>query len=321
VTGASGYIGAALLPRLRADGYITRAVSRTHNMVAGADETAVADLRDANAWQAVLAGAAGLFHLSSRTDLRAAEANPAADENINVAPVRALIDALKASGRRAFPVVFASTVTIFGDRPPLPCDETAADRPLSVYDRHKLACEALLRQEAHQGMVSACTLRLANVYGRAKSVPGTASTNNNRGILNAMMARAVRGEALTLYGTGEYIRDFIHIDDVVAAFAAAFAASQARGGTAYVVASGKGHTLAEAFSLVAQEAEALTGVVPQVRHVPEPSDLHQSERRNFVGNSRLFGSRTGWKPAIDLAAGVRRCLKELTLAPIAASAS
>jgi nucleoside-diphosphate-sugar epimerase len=321
VTGASGYIGSALLARLRADGYATRAVSRAHAAYPGSDESVVADLRRPNAWRNILTGVAGVVHLSSRTDLRAVEADAASDEDINVVPVRALIDALETPGSRPLPIVFASTATIFGDRPPLPCDETAPDRPLSVYDRHKLTCEVLLKEATANGLAAACTLRLANVYGWAEAVPGTMSTNSNRGIINAMMARAMRGEAVTVYGTGEYVRDFVHIDDVVAAFAAALATGQVRDGGSYVIATGQGHTLTETFSLVVREAKALTGTTVDIRNVPEPADLHQSERRNFIGNSRLFGSRTGWKPAIDLEAGVRRCMKELALRSLAASNS
>jgi UDP-glucose 4-epimerase len=318
VTGASGYIGAALVPRLRAGGYDTRVVLHADKARVASNESVVADLRRPDDWQEVLAGAAGVVHLASRTDLRTAEADIAADEEINVQPVRALIDALKALGAR-LPVVFASTVTVFGDNPPQPCNETAPDNPLSVYDRHKLACELLLKDATAGGVLSACTLRLANVYGRAKDVPGTSSTNSNRGILNAMMARAARGEGLTVYGAGEYIRDFVHINDVVTAFSAALANPRVQDGASYIIASGEGNSLKDAFALVAREAKALTGVAVDVRHVAEPADLHQSERRNFIGSSRLFESKTGWKHEIDLESGVRHCLRELSTPLLTAS--
>ena len=53
-----------------------------------------------------------------------------------------------------------------------------------------------------------------------------------------------------------------------------------------MIASGQGHALAEVFDLVAQEALLQTGRRIEIRHVPEPADLHPIERRNFVGNSR-----------------------------------
>ncbi len=52
-----------------------------------------ADLRDPQAWSRLLNGADAVVHLSSRTDLRAAEADPVGDEDINIEPVRALVQA------------------------------------------------------------------------------------------------------------------------------------------------------------------------------------------------------------------------------------
>ena len=317
VTGAQGYIGSALVPKLSADGYSVRCVSRSlvPGQPQGSNKNVDTDLRRSEDWAGVLGDAAGVIHLASRTALRAAEADEAGDDEINVGPVRALVSALQVRprGEARIPVVFASTATIFGDGPELPCDEKMPDRPLSVYDRHKLKCEGILKQATQDGYLAACSLRLANVYGRASATSSLAgSINNNRGILNNMMARAIRGEALTVYGAGNYIRDFIHLDDVVRAFAAALANTQVCDGTSYVIATGKGHSLTSAFSMVAGEAARITRKRVDVRHVPEPADLHQSERRNFIGNPDLFASRTGWAPEIDLATGIRRFLNGLT---------
>jgi nucleoside-diphosphate-sugar epimerase len=260
-----------------------------------------ADLRDPQDWARALSGAEAVIHLSSRTDLRAAETNSQEDHELNVEPVRALIHAAKKLSR-PLPVVFASTVTILGPSPPLPANEQAPDQPRSVYDRHKLECEAMLRDATRQGLLRACSLRLANVYGYGS---GVVSTNSNRGILNEIMRRAGRGENLTLYGKGHYLRDFVFIDDVVDAFCRALDSDQVLGGNHYVIASGRGHTLAEAFQLVAKETADRTGRAVNIRHVPEPADLHPIERRNFVGDSRLFQSLTGWQPRVELRSGIR----------------
>ena len=250
-------------------------------------------------------GAAAIVHLSARTDLRAAEADPEGDEALNVAPVRALV---RAAAKADAPpkIVFASTVTIFGPQHANPADEHTPDRPCSVYDRHKVACETILREATAAGTLHACTLRLANVYGL-----GGSSVNSNRGILNVMMRRALAGEALTLYGEGAYVRDFIHLDDVVEAFAvAADAGPDVCDGSHYVIATGQGHSLAEAYRLIADTAYAATGRRVEIKHVPEPADLHPIERRNFVGNSSLYRQRTGWRPRISLPEGIGRFFVE-----------
>jgi nucleoside-diphosphate-sugar epimerase len=236
--------------------------------------------------------------LSSRTDLHAAEANPVDDEDINVRPVRTLVEAARESGKPPT-IVFASAVTIAGANPQIPVDESARDDPCSIYDRHKLACETILREATARGIVRTCSLRLSNVYGY-----GGASINANRGILNVMMQRAFAGEPLTLYGTGAYIRDFIHIDDVVDAFRRAIATPDICDGSHYVIASGRGHSLAETYGMIAEIAmEQLQRRIEIVR-VPEPAGVHPIERRDFIGDSHVFRTRTGWRPRFELRMGI-----------------
>jgi UDP-glucose 4-epimerase len=316
ITGAQGYIGTALAKRLLRDGCSLRLVSRaprTSRLDTSPDariDYVAADLRDRGAWSRLLDGADAVVHLSSRTDLRAAEADPQGDDDINITPIRALV-AAASDATRANPlsVVFASTVTIVGAHPTLPVDETAPDAPCSVYDRHKLICETTLREATERGALRACTLRLSNVYGY-----GQLSINANRGILNVMINRALAGEALTIYGEGAYTRDFTHLEDVVEAFRLAAEQPALCDGRHYVITTGQGAALMEAYALVTEAALEFTGRRVEIRSVPEPADLHPIERRNFVGNSHLFAERAGWQPRYDLKRGIedyfRRAISE-----------
>ena len=226
ITGASGYIGTALAQRLRNAACDINLVGRRpidapqpSNGVARIQNTC-ADLTQSGAWDAILGDADVVFHLSAQTNLYFAEEHLQQDAQANVEPVRQLIEAARRLKTCRLKVVLASTATIVGNDHENPVDETFADNPISVYDRHKRTCERLLGDAAADGSLHACCLRLSNVYGH-----GAVSRNANRSILNTMMKRAAKGEALTLYGKGEYQRDFIHIDDVVEAFCSAAASS------------------------------------------------------------------------------------------------
>lgn len=316
ITGARGYIGSALVRRLAGEGCPLRLVSRSIVAPTGATNAAIdyiqADLRNTASWSAMIADAKAIVHLSSRTDLRAAEADPDGDYDLNVEPVRALVRAAERC-QTAVPVVFASTVTIVGDRHENPVDERTPDQPCSVYDEHKLECETILHQATRRGVLRACSLRLSNIYGY-----GISSVNSNRGILNIMMKRAIGGEPLTAFGDAAYLRDFTHVDDVVDAFCRAIATPSAQDGSHYVIATGRPHSVADAFALVAAEALSQTGRRVEIRHVPEPADLHPIERRNFVGNARLFSGLTGWQPRHDLVSGIRDYFDRALASPVVA---
>jgi nucleoside-diphosphate-sugar epimerase len=306
ITGARGYIGTALAERLSGEGHRLRLVSRASWEPVAIPpkkqvEYVAADLRSADVWLSLITEVDAVVHLSWRTDLHAAEANPREDRELNVEPVRALVRAAR-DLRRALPVIFASTVTIVGPTPQIPVGDTTADQPCSVYDRHKLDCETMLLEATLEGVLRACTLRLSNVYGYGS---GVASINANRGILNAAMRRAAQGGALTLYGNGEYVRDFTFVGDVVDAVCRALGSTQALNGGHYVIARGRRYTLAQAFQLVAQEALRCVGRTVELRSVPEPPNLHPIERRNFVGDSTGFQKLTGWRPRVDLPSGIR----------------
>ena len=286
------------------EGYVLRLVSRSARTAAASASTLATreyravDLRDPQSWSDLLRDADVVVHLSWRTDLRAAEADPADDEDINLRPLRALVEAAHGADKSPT-IVFASAATIAGANPQIPVNDTAPDNPCSVYDRHKLAAEMILREATAGGVVRACGLRLANVYGY-----GGASINANRGILNIMMKRAIGGEPLTLYGSGAYLRDFIHIQDVVEAFLSAIATPDICDGGHYVIASGRGHTLAEAYAMITEVAlEQLQRRVEIVR-ISEPVDLHPIEKRNFIGDSRVFSRETSWRPRFDLREGI-----------------
>jgi nucleoside-diphosphate-sugar epimerase len=310
ITGARGYIGSALAKKLAGEGYGLRLVSRSSMPAScGRADQAVeyvqADLRQEESWRALLKGAQAVVHLSARTDLRAADDDPEGDHVLNVEPVRALIRAAERY-RLAVPVIFASSVMILGDTHINPFDEKAPDRPSCVYGRHKLECEVMLADATRRGLIKACSLRLSTVYGY-----GIHSANPNSGVINMMIRRAIDGQALTLYGDGSYIRDFIHVGDVCDAFHMATVSPHIWDGQHYVIATGRGYTLAEAFKCVAHEAYRATGRVAEVRRVPEPPDLHSIQRCNYIGDSSLFRKVTGWRPQINLKSGIRDYFQHL----------
>lgn len=298
VSGASGYVAAALIERLEKAGAAVVKLSRA----------LTGDYAEPELWRRVLPGADAVFHLAAQTSFYKAAENPEADFQANVAPMRALLEAGRAAGLKPF-IVFAGSSTEAGlpQRPTV--DESHPDAPVTVYDLHKLLAEKLLEGYARQGLARGATLRLSNVYG-----PGPKSSASDRGILNASIAKALRGEALTVYGTGEPVRDYLYIDDLADALLAAGRGGPELDGRHFVLGSGRGVSLMDSFKLVAARVEAKTGRKVPVASVPEPAGLSPIESRRFVADAAAFRAAAGWTPTVALEDGIDRTIESLTLA-------
>lgn len=308
ISGGTGYLASGIIALLKdVDCRITR-LGRSEEgraEVKGAARITelTGDIRDPAVWKRSLDGVDILLHLAAQTSTYVANADPLADHAINVLPMLQLLECCRQSGLRPT-VVFASTVTVAGIQKHLPVNESHPDHPLTVYDLHKQMAEKYLRWYSEQGFVRGVALRLSNVYG-----PGAQSSSADRGILNQMIRRALAGEALTVYGTGKQLRDYLYIEDAARAFLAAAASAEVLNGNFFVIGSGVGRTIVEAMETVAERCALRTGRKVAVVHVDPPVALSPIEHRHFVADFGRFHQATGWAPRTPFVEGVDQTLE------------
>jgi nucleoside-diphosphate-sugar epimerase len=305
VTGGNGFLGTNLVDALLAmDCTVVRLLRRRVPVPRGAAgiRDVVGDLREPRVWTRALKGADVVFHLAAQTSESVAARNPAADLEVNVLPMLRLLKCSQLCPK-APDIVFAGTVTEAGVARRLQVNEHHPDRPATVYDMHKLIAEIFLKCYAAQGLVRGTVLRLPNVYG-----PGPGGAAADRGVLNRMMHRALHGEALPLYGTGRALRDYLFIEDATRAFLAAGRHIDRLSGRHYVIGTGKGHTLRQAFGMVAARAALRTGKGAALRRVRAPGTMSPVAARNFVADPSAFHRATGWRAATGLREGIDRTL-------------
>jgi len=291
VTGSTGYLGSALLQGLQT--------------TAARIECLRGDVRAAETWQPAVEDSDVIFHLAGNTSVGEAARDPAASLQSTVLPLLHLT--MLASARRRHPrVVFASTASVYGFADPLPADEDAVPRPETIYDLHKWWAEQHLAWASRHGLVDGVALRLANVYGPSRSAP----SSPERGVLNRMTAQALRGEALSLYGGGHCVRDYVYIDDVVRAFLLS-GVTPGMTGPSYNVASGHGVTLREVFSLAVERVAQAGGPRSPIHEVPWPADSAAIDRRNFSARVDRLRHACGWQPEVPLTTGIDRLVAHL----------
>jgi nucleoside-diphosphate-sugar epimerase len=303
VTGGAGYLATNLIWLLKeVDCHIVRLDRPQAYFVdirgrARIDD-AMEDISTILDWSSFIGGRDVVFHFAAQTSVTVANADPEQDFRINVVPILRLLESCRKVGG-GITVLLSGTVTEVGIPKRLPINETHRDEPLTIYDAHKLMAETYLKHYACLGTVGGAVLRLANVYG-----PGPRSSNADRGVLNMMIRKALANETLTVYGNGEWIRDYIHVEDVARAFLLAALHIDKLNARHFVIGCGTGHTLREAFSLVADRVALRTGVHVRVDSVEPTRPLSIIELRNFIGDSSAFSEATGWMPYYNLQDGL-----------------
>lgn len=304
ITGANGYIGTALIKELESYSVnkIIR-ISRKKLNQRGNIEDWVLDLNEKKNWIKIVSQSDIIIHLSGNTSISAAEKNPADVLNSEILPIINLINAAKELSCKPR-VVFASTATIYGLTEYLPVNESYIPSPITYYDLHKYAVEHQLKMASSINLIEAISLRLANVYGPSSSE----SSSRDRGVLNKVTKMCFESKNLQVYGSGEYIRDYIYIDDVVNAFlyGGILDYDEIRKENEIVlnVSSGKGTSIKKAFKLIGLEVERKAGIKLELIQSPWPIGVNAIEKRNFIGSSERLKSLTGWLPKTPIKEGI-----------------
>ena len=170
---------------------------------------------------------------------------------------------------------------------------TAADTmpaPVSVYGATKLAQEHILAAwtGAHDATLS--VLRLQNVYG-----PGQSLSNPYTGIVSLFSQLAREGRAIPLYEDGEITRDFVYIEDVVTALAAALRTPPSDHVRVADVGSGVRTTIRD-----------LATVIAEYHGAPEPvvtGQFRDGDVRHAACTVDATREELGWAPAWSLRDG------------------
>ncbi|MFQ5515139.1 MAG: SDR family NAD(P)-dependent oxidoreductase [Myxococcota bacterium] len=214
VTGGAGFIGSHLVRELLARG---RAVSVLDDLSVGPRRNVPSavrfiegDVRDADAVDEALQGVDCVFHNAAIVSVRASVEDFSRDADVNLMGTLNLLERMgRARVRKA---VLASSMAVYADRAePLPLPESHPTVPLSPYGIAKLAAERYWMLLCPHFGIEGTVLRYFNTYG-----PGQTLTPYV-GVITIFINRLLAGQPPVVFGDGEQRRDFVHVDDVVAA--------------------------------------------------------------------------------------------------------
>ena len=250
------------------------------------------DLRDRELVPSLVDGQQIIFNLSGQSGAVRSMDDPWSDLDINLRGNLVLLEALR-DARSPGKIVFAGSRLQYGKPDALPVREDDLGDPLCLHAVHKRTVEEYLKLYAHLFGLSYTIARITNPYG-----PGQPKGRTAYGVINRLIHLALAGEALTIYGDGRQLRDYVHVADVVDALLV-LAASAHANGRAYNIASGIGTPLIDVAETIVEIAGG-----GHVQHVEWPTLAQQIETGDFVADISRARTELGWAPTRALRTGL-----------------
>lgn len=301
VTGGAGFIGHHLVAALLARGHEVTVLDDLSmgraDWLAPEVRLRVGDVRDPEALARSLDGVRHVFHLASVVSVRASVDGFVRDAEVNLLGTLRLLESMR--GRGIDRAVLASSMAVYADGGGRLLREDHPLTPASPYGVAKLAAERYWQLLGPEMGVSPTVLRYFNTYG-----PGQTPTPYV-GVITHFIDRILGGQPPRIYGDGEQRRDFVHVDDIVAASTAVL--DHDVGGDTLNVGTGMGTTVNEVAALLLRTLGSdLT---------PEHTAPAVGELRDAVADIGAAHARLGYRPSrpsLDLAGVVEPLLRSRT---------
>lgn len=320
VTGAAGFIGAAVSKALLARGdsvvgidnlndYYQVSLKRDRladvaaSIAPGTNEarftTHIVDFADADALGSALAGEEidRIIHLGAQAGVRYSLENPLAYAQSNIVGHLNLLEF--ARHYHIGHMVYASSSSVYGGNDKLPFSVAdRADHPVSLYAATKRADELMSESYAHLFRIPLTGLRFFTVYG-PWGRPDMMLWNFTRRIL--------AGEELPVFNNGDMYRDFTYIDDIVSGVVACLDNPPADDGAEKAGGSRRPHALynignnrSEHLMKVIELLEAECGRKAQLKMLPmQPGDVHKT-----YADIDALTRAVGYRPTTSIEVGV-----------------
>jgi UDP-glucose 4-epimerase len=300
VTGGAGFIGSHLVERLLADGARVRVLD---NFSTGARsnlpfakafgrrlEVVRGDIRQRGVVERATRGVRVVFHQAAMRSVPRSVKDPLGANANNVTGTLHVLEAARRA--RVARVVYASSSSVYGDRPDLPKREDQPPVPISPYAVSKAAGEQYAAVWTRLFGVETVGLRYFNVFG-----PRQDPKSEYAAVIPRFILWGLRGKPLEVHGDGAQSRDFTYIDNVVEAnLLAARAASV--GGEVFNVGCGERVSLLE----IIAKLETILGRRLTREHRP----LRQGDVQHTLADVSKAKRLLGYSPLVPFDEGLQR---------------
>ena len=305
VTGGAGFIGSHLVDGLLEAGHsvcvIDNESTGSQSNVAPAADFIRGDVRSRGDLRKAFDPIPdAVFHVAGQASIKLAYADPVEDLEVNVGgTINVLEHCLERMVRR---LVYAGSMTIYGNPTRVPTPEDEPPAPVSFYGTTKYAAECYVqltgaRTDLEPRLAVTC-LRMFNVFGPRQSL-----SNPYQGVLAIFLGNLLRGEPIRIDGDGEQSRDFVFIDDVVRAWITCLDEPKSVG-RILNLGSGTPTTINALCDAVLDQFGQSRSTYPIAT-----SDRQQGDVRASAADITAIREVLDWAPRVDLGEGLRQTVE------------
>jgi len=299
VLGGTGFLGTEVANAFSSAGVPTLVVARhdpasDRKLLLSRCEIVLGDVGDGVFLDEVLEGASVVVYAVGCPFPAESNRDPVDDVTRTLPPFLRVLQSLRAhSGTRFF--FLSSGGTVYGNPSTIPVDEHAPCNPITSYGIMKFTAEKYVAMYSSLYGLHGHVLRISNAYGRLQ-YPG-----RGQGVVAAFLAAARADSHVSIYGTGDIVRDYVHTSDI----ARAIVELSKRDTLPPVlnVGSGVGYSIMQVLDIVRR----VSGKQLEVQFLPDrPFDV-----RRIVLDVQALSKIIPWSP-LPLSEGVELTWREIT---------
>ena len=308
VTGGAGYIGSFLIKKLVENGHEVVSIDDEsigdyrHLRELELDDKAellIGDIREKEGLQKIWEKCEAVVHLAALSNLEICKEHPEEAISVNVFGTHQVMEAVKEIGIPK--VVFCSSASIYGEPKKIPVTEDSPLDALNLYGITKIAGEKIVNSYWMNDKIETVNLRFGNIYGIGLYTQWYA-------VIPKFVKQAIDGKEITIYGDGEYTRDYIHIEDITQAIINAVISKNLGGETFNL--GGETITVNRITALVLEEFEKVTGNKPDTVNMPPRLGETKEFSYDLSKTKSMLGLTNKWTVKDGINQIIHYCLEE-----------
>lgn len=302
--GGMGYVGRQLQEPLKAAGYKIHVIDRKVPKQEGDEniEFYGCHLSDEAVLIKVLPRCSSVIFLASDSVPATTAGSPLREGELNLLPFLQFLDIFQ-DYRDVHLIYLSSGGTIYGNPQSIPVRESSPVAPISYHGAGKAAIEYFLHAESIQSGSRITILRPSNLYGPGQPyVPGF-------GVIRSMMEKLKRDQSVEIWGDGKIIRDYLYIDDFVAACLACIKpGTQQKRFRIFNVSSGQSLSIMQLCDLI----ETVTDTKLKRIYLPGRA----IDVKSVILDYSKIKKELGWQPVVEIREGLNRMWEWIQKLPL-----